>query len=92
MEELARRGYTAAQISEMLGSDINRAAEYTKVWGGSLGTTTTKIISMNQAAVKAAQRAKDFAQAWATAMANLTTRIAEGLAESSLKAATSEKR
>lgn len=81
VEYLASKGYTASQIMEMLGADIKAAADHTRTFGGDLGNTTTKIIALDAATVKAAERAREMSQAFATAMANLTTRIAEGLAD-----------
>ncbi len=81
IRQMSAAGYTDAQITARLGTQIDKTGEDAKRFGIKLDGTTAALKRQSDAAVKAAQRAKDFQLAWATAMANLTTRIAEGLAE-----------
>ncbi len=81
IRQMSAAGYTSAQISARLGTEINKAGEDAKQFGFKLDKTTAALKAQSDATMKAAQHAKDFQLAWATAMANLTTRIAEGLAE-----------
>jgi TP901 family phage tail tape measure protein len=78
---LKSRGASMAEIAVQLGSQLEAAGEHAREFGIELDPTIKKLIEMAEAAKDTEDAAKQWDDAWSTAMGNIVSDFSKGVAD-----------
>lgn len=79
--ELTQFTHSDALVTELLSSDLDEAAANSKKFNVPLADNVKRLIAVRDATKQASERAKQFEDAWVSAIANLNTRVAESISD-----------
>lgn len=81
IRQMQEAGASAAEIIEVMGSDIEEAARVSRELGVPLDENTKILLKQVEAAKESAKAAEDWRRAWSTAVGNIVSKFSDGVTD-----------